>query len=115
MPQWDFPEERPITTVGDEKEWFLRTKHCIKMFDEVAKENTAKYENTLRGRLDKTARPVQFEEGDCVFYYDPTCAENNTSKFASRYRGPYRVDEVVTDNRVRSTITENRKGHSSFN
>ena len=96
-----YPEERPIIAVGDEKEWFLRTKHCIEMFDDVARENTAKYENTLRGRLDKTARPVQFEEGDCVFYYDPTCAENNTSKFAARYRGPYRVDEAVTDNRVR--------------
>ena len=71
------------------------------MFDQVAKENTLKYERTLRERLNKTARPVQFEEGDCVFYYDPTCAENNTSKFSACYRGPYRVEEAVTDNRVR--------------
>ena len=96
-----FPEERPIFDAGDDKEWFLRTTHCIELFDRVAKENTLKYEKTLRERLNKTARPVQFEEGDCVFYYDPTCADNNTSKFSARYRGPYRVEEAVTDNRVR--------------
>ena len=96
-----FPEERPVFDAGDDKDWFLRTTHCIEMFDQVAKENTLKYEKTLRERLNKTARPVQFEEGDCVFYYDPTCAENNTSKFSARYRGPYRVEEAVTDNRVR--------------
>ena len=96
-----FPEERPIFDAGDDKAWFLRTAHCIEMFDQVAKENTLKYEKTLRERLDKTARPVQFEEGDYVYYYDPTCADNNTSKFSARYRGPYRVDEAVTDNRVR--------------
>ena len=96
-----FPEERPIFDAGDDKEWFLRTTHCIEMFDQVAKENTLKYEKTLRERLNKTARPVQFEEGDYVFYYDPTCAENNTSKFSARYRGPYRIEEAVTDNRVK--------------
>ena len=96
-----FPEERPIFDAGDDKEWFLRTTHCIEMFDLVAKENTVKYEKTLRERLNKTARPVQFEEGDYVFYYDPTCAENNTSKFSARYRGPYRIEEAVTDNRVK--------------
>ena len=96
-----FPEERPIFDAGDDKQWFLRTTHCIEMFDQVAKANTVNYEKTLRERLNRTARPVQFEEGDYVFYYDPTCAENNTSKFSARYRGPYRIEEAVTDNRVK--------------
>ena len=96
-----FPEERPVFDARDNRDWFLKTKHCVEMFDRVAKENTLKYEKTPRERLDKTARPVQFEEGDCVFYYDPTCAKNNTSKFAAPYRGPYRVEEAVTDNQVR--------------
>ena len=96
-----YPNERPAFDAGDDHDWFLKTKHCIEQFDEVAKENTQKYEETLRGRLDKTARPVQLKEGEFVFYYDPTCAENNTSKFAARYRGPYRIEEAVTDNRVK--------------
>ena len=95
-----FPEENPAAAVADESEWFIHTKHCIEIFDQVAKDNTSKYEVILKGRLDKNARPKQFEEGDLVYYYDPTCAANSTSKFSPRYRGPYRVEEVVSDNRV---------------
>ena len=96
-----FPEEDPAAAVADESEWFVNTKHCIEIFDQVAKENTAKYEVVLKGRLDKNARPKQFEEGDLVYYYDPNCAANSNSKFSPRYRGPYRVEEVITDNRVK--------------
>ena len=35
------------------------------------------------------------------FTTTPPAQENNTSKFSARYRGPYRVEEAVTDNRVR--------------
>ena len=96
-----FPTEDITENAGSEEEWFLRTKHNIELYDKVARDNTEKYEKAMRDRLDKTARPVQFEEGNCVFYYDPTCAANTKSKFAPRYRGPYRVEEAVSDNRVR--------------
>ena len=95
-----YPEQRPIPKVTTEQDWFLRTKHCVDMYDQVSKENTRKYEVKLRGRLNKTARPVQFKEGEYVFYYDPVCAKNNTSKFSGKYLGPYRVEEAVADNRV---------------
>ena len=100
-PSLGYPEGNDFEVTGTDREWFLRTKHCIEVFDEVAKGNTKKYEKAMRARLDKTARPVQFTEGEFVFYYDPTCAENSLSKFANRYRGPYRIEEAVDDNRVR--------------
>ena len=95
------PEEKPLPAVSGEDEWFLRVKHCIEMFDEVAKTHTEDYEERMKQRLDKRARPVQFLEGEFVYFYDPTCAANNLSKFAGKYRGPYRVEEAVTDNRVK--------------
>ena len=95
------PEEKPLPAVSGEDEWFLRVKHSIELFDEVAKKNTETYEKDMKSRLDKGARPVQFLEGEFVYYYDPVCAANNLSKFSGRYRGPYRVEEAVADNRVK--------------
>ena len=95
-----YPEEREEPQVGSEAEWFLRTKHCIEMYQQIATEHVNIYETKLRDRLDKGARPVSFKEGEYCWYYDPMCAENNISKFAGKYRGPYRIQEVRGDNRV---------------
>ena len=60
-------------------------------------------EKGLREKLDEHARPIPFLEGDLVYMYDPTAAENMTSKFSNVYRGPYRVVETRGDHLVRIT------------
>ena len=45
--------------------------------------------------------PFSDLEGDLVYMYDPTAAENMASKFSNVYRGPYRVVDVRGDYLVR--------------
>ena len=85
----------------NDHEWFMQTRDNLALFRHIAKDVVAKYEKGMRDKLDEHARPTQFLEGDLVYMYDPTAAENMTSKFSNVYRGPYRVVEVRDDHLVR--------------
>ena len=80
----------------------MQTRDNIAHFRHIAQDVVKKYEKGMRDKLDEHARPVQFLEGDLVYMYDPTAAENTASKFSNVYRGPYRVVAVRGDNLVRT-------------
>ena len=82
-------------------EWYMQSRDNIALFRHIAQDVVKKYEKGMRDKLDEHARPVQFLEGDLVYMYDPTAAENTASKFSNVYRGPYRVVAVKGDNLVR--------------
>ena len=85
----------------NDHEWFMQTRDNLALFRHIARDVVAKYEKGMRDKLDEHARPAQFLEGDLVYMYDPTAAENMASKFSNVYRGPYRVVDVRGDHLVR--------------
>ena len=94
----------------NDHEWFMQTRDNLALFRHIAKDVVAKYERGMRDKLDEHARPTQFLEGDLVYMYDPTAAENMVSKFSNVYRGPYRVVEVRDDHLVRiSSLATGKK------
>ena len=94
---WNVPESL------NDHEWFMQTRDNLALFRHIARDVVAKYEKGMRDKLDEQARPTQFLEGDLVYMYDPTAAENMASKFSNVYRGPYRVVEVRDDHLVKIT------------
>ena len=90
---WNAPESL------NDHEWYMQTRDNIALFRHIAQDVVKKYEKGMRDKLDEHARPVQFLEGDLVYMYDPTAAENTASKFSNVYR--YRVVAVKGDNLVR--------------
>ena len=85
----------------NDHEWFMQTRDNLALFRHIARDVVAKYEKGMRDKLDEHARPTQFLEGDLVYMYDVTAAENMASKFSNVYRGPHRVVEVKDDHLVR--------------
>ena len=97
------PEHNQAPDSLNDNEFFLRIRDNIALFRHMAESVADEYERDLRDRIDRHARPVDFYEGDLVYVYDPTCSANRTSKFADKYKGPYRVIQVKGDNLVRLT------------
>ena len=87
----------------NDHEWFMQTRDNLALFRHIAQDAVKKYEKGMRDKLDEQARPAHILEGDLVYMYDPTAAENMASKFSNVYRGPYRMVEVRGDHLVRIT------------
>jgi len=64
---------------------------------------------------DKTVRPVQLKKGDWVFKHTVDTTETGeTRKLAKLQEGPYEVDEVINDRKVRiNKWIETRKGKTT--
>ena len=100
----ELPEVGNALESLNEHEWFMKTRdNNLALFKHTGKDVVEKYKKGMRDKLDKHASPVQFLEGDLVYMYDPTAAENMTSKFSNAYRWPYRVVETRGDHLVRIT------------
>ena len=95
------PEVENAPESLNEHEWYMKTRDNLALFRHIAEDVVKKFEMGMRDKLDEHARPVQFLEGDLVYMYDPTAAENMASKFSNVYRGPYRVVAVRGDHLVR--------------
>jgi len=106
-----FPEYSNAPESLNDNEAFLGLRDNIAMFRHFAEDVTKQYEKEIRRRIDERANPVVLYDGDLVYMYDPLCAENRASKFSDRYRGPYRIIEVVKDNLVRLVNITNDKVH----
>ena len=75
------PEVGNVPESLNDNEWYMQTRDNIALFGHIAQDVVRKYEKGMRDKLDEQARPVQFLEGDLVYLYDPTAAENSASKF----------------------------------
>ena len=73
----------------------------IKLFTEMANKVTDEYEKDMRERLNEKAKPVKFKEGNLVYIYDPTCAENKKSNFSPKFKGPFKIVQTIDDHLVR--------------
>ena len=54
----------------------MQTRDNLALFRNIAQDVVNKYEKGMRDTLDEHARPAQFLEGDLVYMYNPTAAEN---------------------------------------
>ena len=104
-----FPEYSNAPDSLNENEAFLEIRDQIGMFRHLAKDVTDEYEKGMRQRINERANPALLYDGDLVYMYDPLCAENRTSKFSDRYRGPFRIIRVIGDNLVRLISVETGK------
>ena len=104
-----FPEYSQASDLLNEKEAFLEILDQIGMFRHLTIDVTDEYEKGLRKRIDEGANPALLYDSDLVYMYDPLCAENRTSKFSDRYRGPFRIIRVIGDNLVRIISVETGK------
>ena len=104
-----FPEYSNAPDSLNENETFLEIRDQIGMFRHLAKDVTDEYEKEMRQRINERANPALLYDGDLVYMHDPLCAENRTSKFSDRYRGPFRIIRVIGDNLVRIVSVETGK------
>ena len=104
-----FPEYSQASDLLNEKEAFLEILDQIGMFRHLTIDVTDEYEKGLRKRIDEGANPTLLYDSDLVYMYDPLCAENRTSKFSDRYRGPFRIIRVIGDNLVKIISVETGK------
>ena len=104
-----FPEYSHAPDSLNENEAFLEIRDQIGMFRHLAKDVTDEYEKGMLQRVDERANPAILYDGDLVYMYDPLCAENRTSKFSGRYRGPFRIIRVIGENLVKIISVETGK------
>ena len=101
-PMMGLADRTPLLPVDNETKWYERIVGRLKLFREMAESTVRTYNEGIRAKIDRTARPSDLVVGDLVFYYDPPApSANYSAKLCDRYKGPYRVLETKGDHLLR--------------
>ena len=71
--------EETHTVPMTDNTYFTDVLNRLRIMQQMASHVTSDYEEAMRTKLDKTARPANISVGDCVYLYDPRCAANQSS------------------------------------
>ncbi len=69
----------------------------VRIYQTVAKENSAKHHAKMKERYDKTANDIDFLVGDSVWLYVPHTPPGLSRKFIHKWHGPYRIIQKQND------------------
>lgn len=67
----------------------------------IAEENREFYNQNMRERFDKGAKPHQFRVGDLVLVFDPMYKHKSMKKFSTKYSRPHRIVEIRSNSLAR--------------